>query len=106
MHKTGGTHFQCVNNHFAKFEYKGIKSGEVTDYTNQTKMPKFNTPKNKEISLKYAQNRRHTSSMCKQSVCNVIKEWKRLELHITPKVLRTDSGPTTKPALAKETKWK
>ena len=26
-------HFQCVNNHYAKFEYKGIKSVWITDYT-------------------------------------------------------------------------
>ena len=29
-----GAHFQCVDNHYAKFEYKGMKTVEVTDYTN------------------------------------------------------------------------
>ena len=38
MHKigVGGAHLQCVNNHYAKFEYKGMKTVVVTDYTNQT----------------------------------------------------------------------
>ena len=36
MHKIGGAQFQVVNNHNAKFEYKGMKPVEVTDYTNQT----------------------------------------------------------------------
>ena len=35
-HKIGGSHFQCVNNHFAKFEYKGMKTVGVTDFTNLT----------------------------------------------------------------------
>ena len=34
MHKIGGAHFQCVNNYYAKFEYKGMNTLEVTDYTN------------------------------------------------------------------------
>ena len=31
----GGAHVQCMNNHYAKFEYKGMKTFGVTDYTNQ-----------------------------------------------------------------------
>ena len=27
-------HLQCVNTHYAKFEYKGINTVGVTDYTN------------------------------------------------------------------------
>ena len=34
VHKIEGAHFQCVNNHYAKFEYKGMKTVRVTDYTN------------------------------------------------------------------------
>ena len=26
VHKIGGAHHQCVNNHYAKFEYKGMKA--------------------------------------------------------------------------------
>ena len=26
VHKIGGSHHQCVNNHYAKFEYKGRKT--------------------------------------------------------------------------------
>ena len=37
----GGAHLQCVNNHYAKFEYKGIKTFGVTDYTNQTPSKHF-----------------------------------------------------------------
>ena len=35
VHTLQGAHFQCVNNHYAKFEYKGRKTVEVTDCTNQ-----------------------------------------------------------------------
>ena len=56
-------HLQCVNNHYAKFEYKGTKTVGVTDYTQITQckhskggvdviMSKFNTQKNK---IKYYQ---------------------------------------------------
>ena len=34
MHKIGGAHLQCMKNHLAKFEYKGMKTVAVTDYTN------------------------------------------------------------------------
>ena len=30
----GGAHYQCVNNHYAKFEYKVKNTVGVTDYTN------------------------------------------------------------------------
>ena len=33
-HKVEGAHLQCVNNHYAKFEYKGMNTVGVTDYTN------------------------------------------------------------------------
>ena len=29
-----GAHFQCVINHYAKFEYKVMNTVGVTDYTN------------------------------------------------------------------------
>ena len=28
--------FQCVNNHYAKFEYKGMQTVYITDYPTQT----------------------------------------------------------------------
>ena len=31
--KIKGAHFQCVNNHYAKFEFKGMNTVGVTDYT-------------------------------------------------------------------------
>ena len=34
MHKIVGAHLQCVNNHYAKFEYKKMNTVGVTDYTN------------------------------------------------------------------------
>ena len=34
MHKIAGAHFQCVNTHYAKFEYKVKNNLGVTDYTN------------------------------------------------------------------------
>ena len=32
MRIIGGAHLQCVNNHYAKFEYSGMKTVGVTDY--------------------------------------------------------------------------
>ena len=51
FHKIRGAHLQCVNNHYEKFEYKGINTVGVSDYTNLAppkhfrwyKMSKFNT---------------------------------------------------------------
>ena len=34
FNKIGGAHLQCVNNHYAKFEYKGMNTVGATDYTN------------------------------------------------------------------------
>ena len=34
MHTIGGAHLQCVNNLYAKFEYKDMNTVGVTDYTN------------------------------------------------------------------------
>ena len=31
-----GAYLQSVDNHYAKFEYEGMKTVGVTDYTNQT----------------------------------------------------------------------
>ena len=78
VHKIQGAHVQCVNNHNGKFEYKGMKTAWVTDYTIQAlisfwmeKMSKFNSPKNKKIFNKCAHNGRCTSSMYEQPLCNV-----------------------------------
>ena len=30
----GGAHLQCVNNNYVKYEYKGMNTVGVTDYTN------------------------------------------------------------------------
>ena len=32
--KIEGAHLQCVNNYYAKFEYKVMNTVEFTDYTN------------------------------------------------------------------------
>ena len=34
LHKIRGAHLQYVNNHYAKFEFKGMNTVGVTDYTN------------------------------------------------------------------------
>ena len=46
----GGAHLQCVKNHHVKYEYKGMNTVGVADYTNwnplsisDVKMSKFNT---------------------------------------------------------------
>ena len=54
-----------MNHHNGKFEYKEMKTAQVTDYTNQTpprhfgwkKLSKFNSPKNMKIIIKCAQNK-------------------------------------------------
>ena len=69
-----GAHVQCVNNHNAKFEYKGMKTAGITDHTNQTPLSSSDgekSPKNKKIFVKCAQNRRCTCSMYEQSLCKV-----------------------------------
>ena len=33
VHKIGGAHLQCVNNHYLKFEYEGMNTVGVSDYT-------------------------------------------------------------------------
>ena len=50
-----GAHLQCVNNHYAKFENKEMKTVGVTDYTNGAPSKhfyrgktKFKTPKMKK----------------------------------------------------------
>ena len=73
VHKIGGAHLQCVNNHYAKYEYKGMNTVGVTDYTNLTpfrteKMSKFNIRKNVKIFIKCAYIWRCTSSMYEQSL--------------------------------------
>ena len=65
-HKIGRAHLQCVDNHYAKFEYKVMKTVWVTDYTNQTppkelgwkKISKFKPVKNEKIFIQCAQNGR------------------------------------------------
>ena len=80
-YKIGGAQFQCMNNHYAKFEYRGRKTVGVPDYTNQTPPHPFafrietllsSKPViNVKIFIKCAQNKSCTSSMCDQSLCKV-----------------------------------
>ena len=77
--KIGGAHLQCMDNHYAKFEYKGMKTVGVTYYTNMTppmqfgrkKCPSSKPVKNEKIFIKCAQNGRCTSSMYEQSLGKV-----------------------------------
>ena len=72
VHKVGIAHLQCVNNLYSKFEYKGMKTVGVTDYTNMRPTMHYgwkkclsSTPiKNEKKFIKCAQNRLCTSSMC------------------------------------------
>ena len=45
-----GAHVQCMNNHYAKLKYYGMKSVGVTDYINQTPSKHF---KEKNSKVKY-----------------------------------------------------
>ena len=40
MRKIGGAHFQCVSNHYAKFEYKEIKNVGITHILHIVSTPK------------------------------------------------------------------
>ena len=78
MHKIGGAHLQCVNNHYATFDYKESKTIGVKDYTNQTPSKHFEQknvqaqpPKNEKIVIICAINRRCTFSMCEQALYEV-----------------------------------
>ena len=79
VYKIKGGQLQCMNNHCAKFECKGMKTVGATDYTNQTPPMHFGWKKclcstlvkNVIIFFKCAQNRRCASSMCEQSLCKV-----------------------------------
>ena len=58
LHKRESAHFQYVNNRYAKFEYKKVKTAGITDYTNHTpskhfwtKMSKFNNPKKLPVKI-------------------------------------------------------
>ena len=99
-----------MNNHYAKFEYKGMKSVWVTDYTDQTpslhsgqKICLSVTPlKNKKLDIHESCKMRCTSSICEQSLCKVLIKmnenfWSyRLQKLGAPKVLRMD-GRTDRP---------
>ena len=79
VHKIVGAHLQCIDNHYAKIWYKGMKTVGVTDCTNQTPPKHFGWKKclnsthimNEKIFIKCAQNRRCTSSMYEQSLGKV-----------------------------------
>ena len=78
MHIMGAAHFLCMNNQYEKFEYKGMRTVGVADYTNQTpptfwdgKMSMSNTYKKKKIFIKWAENGRCTSFICEQPLCKV-----------------------------------
>ena len=78
MQKIGDALLQCGNNHYAKFEFKGMKTAGATDYTNQTPPKHFRWKKCLQLNttqktrkynvfIKCAQNRRCISAMCEQS---------------------------------------
>ena len=81
----------CVNNHFAKFEYKRMKSVDVTDYTNLTS-PKHFGWNNVRVQhpIKWKKNERcktyklHIYNVWSINIqCFNTKEWKLLKLPIT-----------------------
>ena len=46
VHKRGGAHVQCMNNYYVIFDYLGMKTVGVTDYTNQTLSKQVEQKKN------------------------------------------------------------
>ena len=57
-----GAHLQCVNNHYAKYENKRMKTFGVTDYTNQTPPTHFRW-KN-VLSSTFVKNEKDIYQMC------------------------------------------
>ena len=55
VHKLRGTHLQCMNNHYAKLECKGMKTMLVTDYTNMTPHMHFRWKKMSKTVSEYDQ---------------------------------------------------
>ena len=104
MHKIRGAHLQCVNNHYAKFEYKRnenylsyrLHKPDTPMHFGRKKYLSSTPVKNKKIFIKCAQNRRCTSSIYEQSWGKVWISWNencwsyRLHKLGTPKVLQTD----------------
>ena len=64
VHKTGGAHLQCVNKHYAKFEYKGIKTVGATEYINQTHPKHFQWKKCLDIGSTSLKKGRIIYQMC------------------------------------------
>ena len=91
-HKAKGAHLQYVKNHYAKYEYKGMKTDRVTDYINQAPSKHF---RGKNVSVQHpSKMRKYSWNVLKiggahfQCVNNHyaklnIKKWKLLELQIT-----------------------
>ena len=95
MYKIETAHFQYMNNHYAKFEYKGMKTVGSLDYTNQT--PRTHSGWKKCLSSTPVKNEKIF--------------WKFKVANKGPFVSmdrRTDgqSGPTSRPAFAKATQAK
>ena len=53
VNKIESAHLQCISNHCAKFEYKGVKTLRVTEYTNQISPKHFGW---KKCRKKYLSN--------------------------------------------------
>ena len=60
----GGAHLQCVNNHYAKYENKRMKTFGVTDYTNQTPPTHFRWNKCLKFNI-HQKLKRYLSNMHK-----------------------------------------
>ena len=111
--------FQYVNNHEAKFEWKGIKTFGVTDYTNLVPLKCCGGPnvlsstplKNEKKKTKRAQNRRCTSLICEQSLGKIWMKrnknfWSyRLHQLGSLKVLRTDKCLSSTPLKNEKKLW-
>ena len=92
VYKIRGAYLQCMNDHYAKFEYKRMKTVGVTDYTNQTPPTDFRWKKclsSTPIKMwKYSSNVYKIGGAHLKCVSNHmqslnIKEWKLFELQIT-----------------------
>ena len=59
-----GAHLQCVNNHYAKFENKEMKTVGVADYTNRAPSKHFYGEKTKFKTPKMKKTRQNKTNLC------------------------------------------
>ena len=69
MQKIIGSNLQCVHNHYAKINYKLVKTVRDTDNTNQTPSKHFGWEKKSKLNTPEIEKK---NEMCKKGRCTSI----------------------------------